>query len=78
MTTSPNEAIWQAMLAVDGDSLDFEVERRPEEGVSFSADALDLLGRQVMVYVGTRVMRRWATTAEPPTVLRVTVTVAVQ
>lgn len=67
------------MMGVDGAVHGFVVERNPDTpGVSFSADAMDQLLQHVAAWIGTRVMRRWDATGEPPTALRVVVDVVAQ
>jgi hypothetical protein len=69
---------WDAMMALPGPAIDVEVVRVTiEEGRTFSADAMEDLNESLMAWVGTRVMRRWEATHEPPSALRVTVTVEV-
>lgn len=72
-----NPAEWAAeMMAWDGAEAAFEIQRtRLDEGASFSVAAMDELNAQVFAFIGTRVMRRWDGTGEPPSVLRVDITV---
>lgn len=72
-----NVAKWYAeMLSWDGTEASFEIKRtRVQEGATFSADAMDELNAQLVAFVGTRLMRRWKATNEPPSVLRVDITV---
>lgn len=69
MSLDAGEA-YAAMMVIDGADLEIVMERKTvDPGVSFSAEAMDDLGTQLMVWVGTRVMRRWQATGEPPTAL---------
>lgn len=71
--------LYEEMMGWDGDEAEFEIARETiQPGRSFSGDAMDGLAYQLMCFIGTRVMRRWDATTEPPTVLRVTITVSVQ
>lgn len=64
------------MMIWDGEEAEFTLERgHIEPDKTFSVEALDRLHDQLMVFVGTRVMRRWDTTHEPPTALTVTIKV---
>lgn len=66
------------MMAWDGEEAVFEVAREPTaDGVSFSAEALDALNDQMMSFAGSRLMRRWNQTNEPPTLFRVEMRVTV-
>lgn len=66
------EFLWPIMLDMSGDSIDLEVQRnRIEHGLTFSADAMEKLYDEIVVWVGTRIARRWDETNEPPTLLRV-------
>jgi hypothetical protein len=70
--------LWASMMAEPGDTAEFEVTREVHSpGRSFSADAMAKLDASMLAWVGSRIMRRWETTTEPPTVVRVTITVAV-
>lgn len=48
-----------------------------QEGRSFSQEAIEELHADMVSWVGTRIMRRWERTQEPPTYLKVVVTVEV-
>lgn len=48
-----------------------------ERGRSFSQEALDELNDDMATWVGTRLLDRWDRTQEPPTRLRVVLTVEV-
>lgn len=70
---------WDAYMATEGDSIEFEVERaRLQRGRTFSGAAMEALVQGVNLWIATRVMRRWEATNEPPSVVRVTVTVEAQ
>lgn len=69
---------YDKFLDMDGTGLDMEVTRtRDDPGVSFSSEAMNQLDLQMMTWVGTRIMRRWMATNEPPTVVRVSIEVEV-
>lgn len=73
----PNE--YEKMMAKDGPTVTIEVQREiVEEGRSFSAEALDHAAWTAKQWIGSRVMRRWNETGEPPTACKITVTVEVQ
>lgn len=75
----PGEELWRDMMAMDGDTLELEVVRAyMDAGRTFSPEAMNGLELRLWAWVGTRIARRWDQTDEPPTVVRVTVTVAVQ
>jgi hypothetical protein len=66
------------MAQLDGPTLELVVERgHIEAGRTFSAEAMDTLNDDMATWVGTRITRRWERTQEPPTRLRVTITVDV-
>jgi hypothetical protein len=70
--------LWRVMLVMDGDSLELLTTRdRLEPGRTFSEAAMSNLQSQLMTWIGTRVMRRWEATDEPPSFLRVTIQVDV-
>lgn len=76
MAEEYREALWPKMLDMDGAALELVVERvQVGHGVTFSAEAMEQLHDQMLVWVGTRVMRRWNTTHEPPSRLTVEITV---
>lgn len=52
-------------------------EENIEPGQSFSAEAMDEFGSQIMLFIGGRIMARWKQTGEPPTISKVTVKVDV-
>lgn len=57
----------------------FEVTRKSvQAGRTLSEEALEKLSREMMLFIGTRMMARWDETGEPPTALRVEMTVSVQ
>ena len=63
---------------MDGPTLEIEVVRETiQEGRSFSSDAMDGAIESASAWIGSRVMRRWNETGEPPTALRITITVDV-
>lgn len=69
---------YEILLDVDGNEIELTVEKLEVEfGRSFSADALSGLHDQMIAYVGTRIMRRWNETGEPPTFVRVEMRVTV-
>lgn len=75
--SDPDER-WRVMSTMDGETIVFTVEREMiEPGRTFSADAMDALVQLTTAWIGTRVMRRWAATSEPPSAVTVTVTVEV-
>ena len=51
--------------------------KRLETGLTFSSDAFDKFLASINQYIGTRVMRHWEETGEPPTVMNVLVAVGV-
>lgn len=58
------------------DTMTFTIKRvSVEEGKSFSKEALDELGEQVMLFIGARIMARWKRSKEPPTIAAISVTV---
>lgn len=66
------------MMEHEGDDFEFVVERlREEPGKSFSGDAMAALVNEVSAFLGTRIMRRWEATNEPPSFVRVTMHVDV-
>ena len=70
---------YDEMLTWDGQEAEFEIHRETiQEGRTFSAEAMAGLDAQLMAWVGTRIMRRWDTTNEPPTVVRVSIVVDVR
>ena len=72
------EALWAEMMTWDTDEVELRVDReRRQPGRSFSEAAMEQLHDEMLVFVGTRVMRRWDSTAEPPTLLRVELRVTV-
>jgi hypothetical protein len=75
---SDGQALFEVMMAIEGDEFDFEYSRgKIETGKTFSEAAMQNLRDQMITYVGTRVMRRWEKTGEPPTALRVEMRVLV-
>jgi hypothetical protein len=69
---------WQRLMDIDGDTVEFDVERATiEEGRTMSADAVSLTASAVAVFIATRIAQRWDATNEPPTAVHVTVTVDV-
>jgi hypothetical protein len=70
--------ILRKMLELPEPTTVFEIERvTVQEGKTFSAIEMQDLERLIMLWVTTRCTRRWELTREPPTALRVTVTVDV-
>jgi hypothetical protein len=66
------------MMDADGSTLEVELGRgEVQSGRSFSESALDNLNHDMATWVGTRIVRRWNATGEPPTLLRVRLTVEV-
>lgn len=64
------------MMTWDGEEAEFTIERtRIDPGLTFSQEAMEHLHDQVLVFIGTRIMRRWDTTQEPPTALTVSIKV---
>lgn len=73
------EAMWADMIHMSGAAIEFRIERvRLDPGRSFSEEAMSNLVEDFAAWVGTRVMRRWDATGEPPTTLVVTLGVEVQ
>jgi hypothetical protein len=73
------EERYREMLRMDGATIEFRVERaRIEPGASFSEEAMSTLNADIGVWIGTRVMRRWEATGEPPSVLIVRLEVEAQ
>ena len=79
-----NKALMAKMLAEDGPAMDFEVSRTIDTqaieglGVTFSEAAMASLSQQMIMWVGTRIMRYGEQTGAMPQTLRVTVTVETQ
>ena len=72
------EARYLRMLQASGEELRLRVERESiQPGRSFSEEAMNTLGLDMMTWVGTRLKRRWDQTGEPPTLLTVTLRVEV-
>ena len=72
------EELYDAFLEMDGSYIELVVERtRDQHGRSFSVEAMEGLNDQVITWIGTRIMRRWNATNEPPTLLRVELRVTV-
>jgi len=70
------EEQWTEMMSADGTELVVELHREHlQPGATFSEEAMDGLMSTLGVFIGTRVMRRWEATQEPPSVLRVSITV---
>lgn len=64
------------MMTWDGEEAEFVIERtRIDPGLTFSVEAMEKLHDQVLVFIGTRIMRRWDATQEPPTALTVSIKV---
>lgn len=79
MTTEYREVLWPRMMEMDGTDLEMVIERETvERGASFSAVSMEALYDELICFVGTRIMRRWDQTSEPPTALRVEISVHVQ
>lgn len=69
---------FRRMMAMEGATLELEVGRASvEPSVTFSQQALDELSLEMATWVGTRLIRRFDATQEPPTLLRVRLTVEV-
>lgn len=63
------------------DTFKFHIERDPhriQPGRTLSREAMDETFRLMAAWVEARMMERWETTGEPPTVVDVAVTVKVQ
>lgn len=76
MSKEYREQLMPEMMTWDTEEADFVVERaRIDPGTTFSAEAMEHLHDQLLVFVGTRIMRRWNKTGEPPTALTVTIKV---
>jgi hypothetical protein len=59
-----------------GDTIELQMAMtNVQEGRSFSAGAMTVLQTEMVQFVAGRVMHRWDATKEPPTMVRVTVTV---
>jgi hypothetical protein len=72
------QEMWDRMLDMDGAAIDLSIEREVLQAHrTFSEVAMDQLVQQMATWVGTRVMRRWASTQEPPSALRVSLHVEV-
>lgn len=66
--------IWDA----EGNAMAFEITRqRVETGLTFSSEAFDNYLESIVTFIGTRVMRYWEETGEPPRVMRTLVNVAI-
>lgn len=62
------------MLATDSNEFAFEIARQNVvEGLTFSAEAFDEFLRSVSVFLGSRVVRHWEDTGEPPQRMRIVV-----
>ena len=78
MNDEDREEHLSRMMDLPGAEHSFAIERETiEEGRSFSSEAVDDLLVLVGLWIGSRIMRRWDETSEPPTVLDVSVTVDV-
>lgn len=76
MSKEYREAILPEMMEWEGEEADFVIERDTiEPGKTFSLEAVERMNDNLIVFVGTRIMRRWDTTQEPPTALTVTIKV---
>lgn len=74
----PLPNMYTTMLKSPGDKLELTVERSTlQVGRSFSEEALDHLFAQMETWVGTRIVRRWDRTGEPPTIMTVKLEVIV-
>lgn len=61
-----------------GNAMAFEITRqRVETGLTFSSEAFDDYLESIVTFIGTRVMRYWEETGEPPRVMRTMVNVAI-
>lgn len=79
MGEDTRKMLWARFMEMDGTEIDLEVHRDGiQPGRTFSAEAMEMLHDEMLVWVGTRIMQRWEATNEPPTVVRVSVSVAVQ
>jgi len=64
--------LWDEMLTLDGEEIELVIERRfIEPGRTISADAMSTLIETASTFIGTRIMRRWDETNEPPSAVRV-------
>ena len=71
--------LYETMMQIDGPELELRVERtRIDPDASFSREAMDRLNVELATWVGTRIMRRWQATGDPPTALVVTIKVEPQ
>jgi hypothetical protein len=58
------------------DQISFEVRRETvQHGRSFSAKAMESLHEEMMTFIGARLVERWESTGEPPTVMTVKISV---
>jgi len=69
---------FEQFLEIDGPEMDFVVQRDSiEEGTSFSAEALDAVSDQIIMWMGSRILRAWNQRNEPPSHLKISVSVEV-
>jgi hypothetical protein len=72
----------EKMMEQRGGTFEFQVERVPEPGKTFSAEAIEGLQENIGLYIGTRIKRRWDEQGEAdwkpgPSKINVIVTVVV-
>lgn len=71
------EDVYQKMMKTDGLEMGFEVNRvDPDPNKTFSMEALETVRDNIGLWIGTRVIRRFADTKRGPHKLQVHVTVA--
>jgi hypothetical protein len=72
-------ALYNQFKDQPGDVFTWEVNRRlRQRGKTFSEEAMDDLFDMIRLFIGARIMNRWEQTKEPPTVLKVELTVVAQ
>jgi len=73
---SEDQAQWDKFYDIDGQTMLFNIRReRIEPGRSFSAEALEGIMEGVKFWIGTRLMKMWDESGDPPVSLDITVTV---
>lgn len=78
MNEHERAAMLAEMLTSDSDTMVFTVGRSEiEPGVSFSEPAMDALMENVSLWIGSRIIRRWEQTNEPPSIVTVNLVVTV-
>lgn len=72
------DELLENFLQIDGDEFVFDLRRETlQEGRSFSPEAMDQINVAIATFIGSRLMRRWDRTGEPPTYMAVKVVVDV-